>query len=105
VTVARSFPNADQTALWQPFGTATIYTDFGAEAKSMLTSDTYDISEQLSSQGIGTFGEASAGLNYIRLLPENSKWGKQINATVRADAKFSDRLLAVGATAQLRLQF
>ncbi len=109
VTVARSFISEDQTSAYRPFATATVYTDFGAEAESLFTQEaagtTPSVQQGLSSQGIGTFGEVSVGLDYLKVLPENDFKAGQINATIRGDLKFSDRLLSAGGTMQFRVQF
>jgi fibronectin-binding autotransporter adhesin len=105
VTVARGFLSEDKTALYRPFATATIYSDFGTEVESVFTDPVTNASQNLSSESIGTFGELTVGLDYVKILDENQFGGRQINATIRGDAKFSDRLLSAGATVQLRLQF
>ncbi|MCG7504043.1 hypothetical protein L4923_03330 [Mesorhizobium sp. IRAMC:0171] len=106
VTLARSFLNADKTAAYRPFVTATVYSDFGAKANSTFYDPVSQVTQDLSSEGVGTFGEVSVGLDYLKILPESSFLkARQLNATVRGDLKFSDRLLSGGATVQLRLQF
>jgi hypothetical protein len=104
-TIARNFLNDEKTAALRPFATATIYSDFGAEAKSIFTDSSTGEIENLSSQSLGTFGEVSLGLDYVKVLGENAAGVRQLNATVRGDARFSDRLLGGSATVQLRLQF
>ncbi|CAM5370816.1 hypothetical protein MAUB1S_06352 [Mycolicibacterium aubagnense] len=106
VTLARSFLNADKTAAYRPFVTATVYSDFGAKADSTFYDPVSRVTQKLSSEGVGTFGEVSVGLDYLKILPEsNFLKAHQLNATVRGDLKFSDRLLSGGGTVQLRLQF
>ena len=104
-TLARSFLNTDKTAAYRPFVTGTVYSDFGAEAESTFFDPQSGVSQNLSSEGVGTFGEVSVGVDYVKIFQDRGLFGRQLNATIRGDLKFSDRLLSGGGTVQMRLQF
>jgi hypothetical protein len=62
--------------------------------------------QAVETENLGTFGEVSAGVNYIKILEGGSAGNpRELTATLRGDFKFSDQLLAGGLTASLRLQF
>ncbi len=87
------------------FFTATIYNDFSGErtADYRLFGDPEVVST--STAGLGPFGELSAGLSYVKILDGQIGAARQFNASIRADARFSGTVKAVGLTAQVRLQF
>ncbi|MFQ6551437.1 beta strand repeat-containing protein [Aestuariibius insulae] len=91
------------------FGTATIYSDFADDPESVFTrvdEDGNDVIDKSTSSNLGTYGEVSAGVNYIRILdPGQLANARQFNASVRADARFSEDVESYGLTAQVRIQF
>jgi hypothetical protein len=67
-----------------------------------------NVSRVITNQNLGTFGELSVGADYLRIFGgEGTAAGplKQLNANIRADFKFSNRVLAAGVNAQFRLQY
>jgi hypothetical protein len=60
----------------------------------------------LTTESLGTFGEVSFGLTYVKVLEDGQVGAaRQINAGIRLDTRFSDRIDAYNLTAQARLQF
>jgi hypothetical protein len=58
------------------------------------------------SSNLGAYGELSLGLNYTQLLDTGRAVpARQLDASVRLDGRFSDKLDGGGLTAQVRLQF
>ncbi len=91
------------------FGTATVYSDFADDPESLfkrVDEDGNDVVDKSTSSNLGTYGEVSVGANYIRILdPGQLANARQFNASVRADARFSEDVESYGLTAQVRLQF
>jgi hypothetical protein len=104
-TLAKTFFGADGTSATNVFATGTYYNDFGKERRSVYT-DAVGAAQNLTSENLGAYGEVSFGVNYVKILDEG-KFGaaKQLNASVRADGRFSGSVSSYGLTAQLRLQF
>lgn len=105
VTLARTRFGDDNVSLTNQFVTGTIYNDFAPDPRSVYN-DVVSGTSNLSTQNLGTYGEISAGMNYVRIL-NPGEWGptKQFNASVRGDLRLSDKVRSWGITAQLRLQF
>jgi hypothetical protein len=92
------------------FVTATVYNDFSGDRETV-----FDIlngagattgSVPLTTESLGTFGEVSFGLNYVKVLEDGQAGAaRQLNAGIRLDTRFSDRIDAYNLTAQARLQF
>jgi hypothetical protein len=87
-----------------PFLTATAYDDFAPNPTSVFTNSGGG-TLGLETQNLGMFGELSAGINFVNVLDDSNGGPKQFNASIRADAKFSDRVHGFGVTAQARAQF
>ncbi len=105
-TLTRTKVGADGVSALTQFGTLTVYNDFAENPTSTFTrADNGDVTE-ISSENLGTYGEISAGLNYVKIL-QPGEFGavKQFNASVRGDIRVSDRLESWGLTAQARFQF
>ncbi|MFQ6549947.1 autotransporter outer membrane beta-barrel domain-containing protein [Aestuariibius sp. 2305UL40-4] len=86
------------------FGTATIYNDFADDQEARFV-DGGTVGE-LEYTTLETYGELSAGVNYTRILdPGDLANARQLNASVRADARFGEFIEGYGLTAQVRLQF
>lgn len=104
-TLVKTFILPDQVSAVSPFVTGTLYHDFGEDPVSIFTLG--PVSRDITNQNLGTFGELSVGADYLRIFGDGSAGGplKQLNANLRADFKFSDRVLAAGVNAQLRLQY
>jgi hypothetical protein len=100
-TLAKTIILPDQVSAVTPFATATVYQEF--IANSTATFSDAGATQTITSSNLGTIGEVSLGLNYVKVMEGNGP--KQINATIRADGRFSGNLLGGGITAQIRAQF
>lgn len=105
-TLARTKFGDDGVSAISQFLTATVYNDFAPDPVSTFTLAADGETRSLTSENLGTYGELSAGLNYVRIL-QPGEFGavRQFNAAVRADVRYSDQLESWGLTAQARLQF
>ena len=105
-TLARTRFGDDGVSAINQFVTATVYSDFADDPISIFTPDDGTGDRTLTTGNLGTYGELSAGLNYVRIL-QPGEFGavRQFNAAVRADVRYSDQLESWGLTAQARLQF
>ena len=104
-TLAKTFFGEDGTSATNVFATGTYYNDFGNERSSIYT-DAGGATQSLTSENLGAYGELSLGVNYVKIIDEgNFGAAKQLNASIRADGRFSGSVNSYGLTAQLRLQF
>ncbi len=105
-TLTRTRVGSDGVSALTQFGTLTVYNDFADNPTSTFTRADNGEETLISSQNLGTYGEVSAGLNYVKIL-QPGEFGavKQFNASVRGDIRVSDRLESWGVTAQARFQF
>ncbi|MEM6371299.1 MAG: hypothetical protein AAF727_00740 [Pseudomonadota bacterium] len=95
----------DEVSLVSYFGTATIYNDF-ADDRTATFNLSSGGSRELALENLGAYGEVSLGVNYLTLLsPGQAGNARQLNASVRLDARFSSEVESYGITGQLRLQF
>ena len=101
----------DGTSALTRFVTATVYNDFSSDVDSTFdildaTGTTVTQSVPLSTENLDSFGEVSFGLNYVQILEEGQAGAaRQLNAGIRFDTRFSDRIEAYNITAQARFQF
>jgi outer membrane autotransporter protein len=103
-TLAKTTVSANGLAATNIFGTATAYTDFNRSRTSTFTSG--GVSQQLVTDGIGTFGEISLGVNHVKILDgSGSSNARQLSASARLDYRFNSDIDSFGLTAQVRLQF
>ncbi|MEP4552507.1 beta strand repeat-containing protein, partial [Tateyamaria sp.] len=104
-SVAKSKILPDEESLISYFGTATVYNDFADDRNAVFT-PTGGVARSLSLENLGAYGEVSLGVNYLKLLsPGDAGNARQLNASVRVDARFSDDVESYGITGQFRLQF
>jgi len=111
LTLAKSKVLPSGTAAINYFGTATIYSDLASDT----TSDFFELDAAGNTEGLpvsstsanlGTYGELSIGMNYTKLLtPGQFGPARQMDASVRFDARFSGELESYGLTGQIRFQF
>jgi len=90
------------------FVTATVYSDVSGPRRSTFTpgGGMPPMPVELSTGNLGTFGELSIGLGHVQVLEaQTARAAKQLDASIRADARFSDRVQAFGLTAQVRFKF
>ena len=104
-TVARTKLQPDEISLINYFGTATVYNDFADDPVAKYI-DSTDTANPIQLSKLGTYGEISAGVNYVRLLSAGGD-GKprQLNVAGRFDYRKGDNLESWGITAQIRYQF
>lgn len=103
-TIAKQSVSEDGLSGQAFFGSVNYYNDFGDDRTSTFTSG--GATEQISSSNIGGFGELSVGWNYVRILENGPAGAKQLNANVRADARFGGSVSdSYSLTAQVRLSF
>ncbi|MBP0484972.1 beta strand repeat-containing protein, partial [Sagittula salina] len=88
------------------FATGTYFNDFGDDLTSTFTVKSTGASQSLTSDNLGGFGELSLGMNYTRIMDGGGAMApRQMDASIRADTRFSEQLDSWGLTAQVRLQF
>ncbi|MFT7311723.1 MAG: fibronectin-binding autotransporter adhesin, partial [Paracoccaceae bacterium] len=106
VTAANTVIGAQGDSAFSRFVTATVYNDFSDERESIVTlgGGSGNAISQFT-ENLGTFGEVSLGLSYIKILDGQVGSAKQLNASVRLDTRFSNQVDATSITAQVRLQF
>ncbi|MEX0368962.1 MAG: hypothetical protein AB3N22_23110, partial [Ruegeria sp.] len=105
-TLASTRVRPDEISLISYFGTATLYNDFADERVATLTATDGVTQRQIALENLGAYGELSAGVNYVRLLsPGDAGNARQLNASVRLDARFGDDVESYGLTGQVRLQW
>jgi outer membrane autotransporter protein len=107
-TVARTVFSEDGNSAFNQFVTATYYNDFGANPTAEFTDVANGVLEPESVEvdNLGAYGELSLGVNYVRILnPGQVGAARQLNASIRADARMGKQLDSWGITGQVRLQF
>jgi hypothetical protein len=88
------------------FVSGNYYRDFGGNRAATYENSALSVNEDLAIGSIGGFAEASIGLNYLKILEKGPGGAKQLNAAIRADARFGDNVSdAYSITAQIRLSF
>ncbi len=103
-TLARTQVAASGMAATTYFVTGTFFNDFGSKTRSTVTSPS--LTDVVESDTLGNFGEISLGFNRTAILDSGSALpARQLDASIRADSRFSDSLDSWGLTAQMRLQF
>jgi outer membrane autotransporter protein len=104
-TLARTIFSESGDSLQRQFITASYYNDFADDPTA--TFDTgVPVNSTLVNENLGAYTEISAGWNYVRILnPGQIGAARQLDASIRADARIGDQLNSYGITGQLRLQF
>ncbi|SOC10631.1 hypothetical protein SAMN05877809_105153, partial [Rhodobacter sp. JA431] len=89
------------------FITGTYYRDFSEDLASHYADPENAIQGSLASETLGSFGEISIGMSYLKVLQTNGHGlpAKQFNASVRLDGRFSGSMNSTALTAQARWQF
>ncbi|QUJ78124.1 hypothetical protein KDD17_17435 [Sulfitobacter albidus] len=104
-TVSQTKFLPDEVSLINYFATATYYNDFGDDPSAVFT-DNQGRANEIALSNLGSYGELSAGLNYVRLLdPVGTVSPRQLNAAIRIDARTGSNVESWGVTGQVRLQF
>lgn len=97
-------PSGDEATTY--FLTGTYFNDFGDDLTSTFRVNSTGASQVLTSENLGGFGELSIGMNRTKILDGGSALpARQMDASVRIDSRFSDRLDSWGLTGQVRFQF
>ena len=103
-TLARSRVLPDQLSAINYFGTVTYYNDFADNPTATLTESGSTTNIELSN--LGSYGEVSLGVNYIRLLDSGGDGApRQLSAAARVDYRSGDAVDSYGITGQVRLQW
>ena len=103
-TLARTQVASNGQAATTYFLTGTYFNDFSDDTVSTVVSSS--LTDRVTSETLGGFGEISLGFNRTAILNGGSAQpARQLDASVRADSRFSDSLDSWGLTAQIRLQF
>ena len=107
-TLARTILNDSDNSFARQFVTATYYADFADDPTSTFTfvDGGATGTQNVVNQNLGSYGEISAGYNYVRIFDDGQAIpARQLDASIRADARFGGQLDSWGLTGQLRLQF
>ena len=105
-TLARTRINEAGDAGSTYFVSANYYKEFGGDRTATLTTLTPATTTRITSSDIGGFGELSLGWNYVRVLENGPGGARQLNASVRADARSGSNISkSYSLTAQVRLSF
>ena len=105
-TLAKTSISDEGDSATTTFVSANYYQDFGGDRNAIYDSPALPAAETMTIGSIGGFAEASVGLNYVKILDKGPGGAKQLNASLRADARFGESVKdSVSLTAQLRLSF
>jgi fibronectin-binding autotransporter adhesin len=109
-TVARTIFSESGDSLQRQFITASYYNDFADDPTAVFNFNdgmgNPAAVENLVNENLGAYTELSAGWNYVRILnPGQIGPARQLDASIRADARVGDQLNSYGVTGQVRLQF
>ena len=105
-TLAKSQFGDDGVSATRQFFSATVYSDLADDPTSIFSPADGSDDVELTSQNLGTYGEISTGINFVRILQPNELGNvKQVSASARADVRYSDQLESYGITGQVRFQF
>jgi len=105
-TLAQTTVSPTGTSATTLFASGNYYNDFSGDRTARYTDTSLAIDEQISLEGIGGFGEASIGVNYVQVLENGPAGAKQLNANIRLDTRFGNNVSeAYSVTAQVRLSF
>nr|WP_283163950.1 autotransporter domain-containing protein [Roseibaca domitiana] len=104
-TMGRTMVDEASNSALTSFVTATIYNDFSSDRVATFTATNGGVTDTLTTESMGAFGELSVGLSYARVLSAAPSGIRQMNANIRADYRFNKDLKGASVTAQFRLQF
>jgi hypothetical protein len=104
-TLSKTTVNEAAGQATNAFLTGTYYFDGSGSRDS--TFRTFDglATTSLSTSEVGDFGEISAGGSIVRIIGKGPGGVRQVNYSVRVDARYGDDLDGVGVTGQIRYQF
>lgn len=105
-TLVRTTIGEDGDSATNQFVTATVHNDFSKARTSTFNPGGGGAPIAMRTGNLGTFGELSVGLSYLKLIdPQSALPAKQFDASIRVDARYSRRIEGIGLTAQMRFQF
>ena len=105
-TLSKTTVNEATASAINAFLTGTYYFDGSGSRDSTFTTAGGLGRTTLTTSETGNFGEISAGGSIVRLLGNSGSGGvRQVNYSVRVDARYGDDLDGVGVTGQVRYQF
>ncbi len=105
-TLARTKINPEGSSATTAFVSGNYYQDFGGDRSASYINDEMAEAAEIKIGSIGGFAEASFGVNYVKILEKGPGGAKQLNANVRADARFGASVSdSYSLTAQIRLSF
>ena len=105
-TLAKTRIDAEGASATTTFVSGNYYQDFGGDRTASYSNSTLPTAQQIDIGSIGGFAEASVGINYVKILDKGPGGAKQLNANVRADARFGPNVSnSYSLTAQVRLSF
>ncbi|KEO50817.1 beta strand repeat-containing protein [Thioclava pacifica] len=88
------------------FATGKVYHDFSPDIVSTFAPTGGGTSSEVRSGNLGTYGEVSLGVNYVKPLTfGGTSPAGQLGAALGLTGQFSDKVHSVGLRAQLRVQF
>jgi hypothetical protein len=104
-TLTKTKIGEDGQSATTTFISGNYYKDFGGDRLAIFDNATLDPTD-ISLGSLGGFAEASIGVNYVKVLEKGPAGAKQLNANLRADARFGDNVSdSYSLTAQVRLSF
>ena len=105
-TLAKTKIDPEGASATTTFVSGNYYQDFGGDRTASYSNSTLPTAQQIDIGSIGGFAEASVGINYVKILDKGPGGAKQLNANVRADARFGPNVSnSYSLTAQVRLSF
>ena len=104
-TLVKSTISEDGTSANAYFVSGNYYQDFAGDRTATFAANSGDVTN-ITIDNLGGFGEASLGWNYIKILEDGPGGARQLNASIRGDARFGENISdSLSLTAQLRLTF
>ena len=105
-TLSRSRVLPDEISAINYFGTVTYYNDFADNPTATFSEVGSGTVDNLELSNLGSYGEISLGVNYIRLLNTGSDGkARQLSAAARFDYRSGSNVDSYGITGQVRIQF
>ncbi|HCY99640.1 MAG TPA: hypothetical protein DHV56_06590, partial [Rhodobacter sp.] len=104
-TLTKTKIGEDGQSATTTFLSGNYYKDFGGDRLAIFDNASLDPTD-ITLGSLGGFAEASIGVNFVKVLENGPSGAKQLNANIRADARFGDNVSdSYSLTAQVRLSF
>jgi fibronectin-binding autotransporter adhesin len=106
-TLARTRINPDGTSASTLFVSGNYYNDLADDRTArFVPNDPAGITENITLDNLGGFGELSLGWNYVKILENGLAGARQLNTSLRVDSRFGANVSeSYSLTAQVRLTF